>query len=150
MASETGSEDTCHGNVTARGAPGTHSPLSATKSFTYPDIETTASCSYFRSPKLNAKVSVSTQFLKVRHLSPHSRLARVRAPGRRRGPGSARPTRGRTPGPGRASSPCSPPAPAQTFSPASGSISARSTSTRQRRRQTLRGPGEQPATCWLL
>ena len=67
VASETGSEDTCHGNVTARGAPGTHSPLSATKSFTYPDIETTASCSYFRSPKLNAKVSVSTQFLKVRH-----------------------------------------------------------------------------------
>ena len=66
VASETGSEDTCHGNVTARGAPGTHSPLSATKSFTYPDIETTASCSYFRSPKLNAKVSVSTQFLKVK------------------------------------------------------------------------------------
>jgi len=56
VASETGSEDTCHGNVTARGAPGTHSPLSATKSFTYPDIETTASCSYFRSPKLNAKI----------------------------------------------------------------------------------------------
>ena len=56
VASETGSEDTCGGHVTGRTK--SHSPLSATKSFTYPDIETTTSCSYFRSPKLHAKVSM--------------------------------------------------------------------------------------------
>ena len=67
VASETGSEDTCGGHVTERGdtcgghvtgRTKSHCPLSATKSFTYPDIETTTSCSYFRSPKLHAKVSM--------------------------------------------------------------------------------------------
>ena len=76
VASETGSEDTCSGHVTERGdtcgghvtgRTKSHSLLSATKSFTYPDIETTTSCSYFRSPKLHAKVSImmicSCQFI---------------------------------------------------------------------------------------
>ena len=87
VASETGSEDTCGGHVTERGdtcgghvtergdtcgghvtgRTKSHSLLSATKSFTYPDIETTTSCSYFRSPKLHAKVSImmicSCQFI---------------------------------------------------------------------------------------
>ena len=79
VASETGSEDTCGGHVGERGdtcdghGPGrtkSHFPLSATKSFTYPDIETTTSCSYFRSPKLNAKVSSMNMGSMVASLTP--------------------------------------------------------------------------------
>merc|ERR1719264_2391042 len=83
VASETGSEDTCNGHVTQRadtcgghvkGGTKSHSPLSATKSFTYPDIETTTSCSYFRSPKLNTKMMGDT---KVPRTPERSRLRKT-------------------------------------------------------------------------
>merc|ERR1711971_359389 len=83
VASETGSEDTCGGHVTERahtcgghvkGGAKSHSPLSATKSFTYPDIETTTSCSYFRSPKLNTKMMGDT---KVPRTPERSRLRKT-------------------------------------------------------------------------
>merc|ERR1711971_398710 len=72
VASETGSEDTCGGHV--KGGAKSHSALSATKSFTYPDIETTTSCSYFRSPKLNTKMMGDT---KVPRTPERSRLRKT-------------------------------------------------------------------------
>jgi len=83
VASETGSEDTCNGHVKqgadtcgghVKGGTKSHSPLSATKSFTYPDIETTTSCSYFRSPKLNTKMMGDT---KVPRTPERSRLRKT-------------------------------------------------------------------------
>ena len=128
VASETGSE-----RGEAERERGGHSPLSATKSFTYPDPETSTSCSYFRSPKLNAKVrcyNKSSAILGLTSSCDSRRWASLRCRALQRGADSARLTRGLTPCPAPASSPSSPPGPAPTSSPASGSISARLTSTR--------------------